>query len=128
MEVFLFIVFVIACAVFLCRALNKSNKMVDRVHQRKPRETGTGTQQLETPVICTLGRPGQHRRRQPVTMGAARPGQLAPRSESTELEYDGYSRRDRHHVTRSKAHIKDEGHLEDPAAGGKGWGKQRLAH
>ncbi|MGD2129801.1 MAG: hypothetical protein PVJ33_17450 [Lysobacterales bacterium] len=38
----------------------------------------------------------------------------APRSLSAgEAEYDGYSRRDRHHVAAQKVHVKKEGHAEE---------------
>lgn len=130
MEVFLFIVFVAACALFLYRATNNTKKDIDRVHERKLREPKTSSGRLKTPAVCTLGRPNQpwHTRRNPPTMGRPKPDPLPARPKSAELEYDGYSRRDRHHVIESKAHIKDEGHLEDPAAGRKGWGEQGLAH
>ena len=130
MEVLLFIVFVAACALFLYRATNNSKKNIDRVHERELREPKTRAEQLETPAVYTLGRPNQpwHTRGHPATMVDSKPDQRAPPSKSAELEYDGYSRRDRHHVIESKAHIKDEGHLEDPAAGDKRWGEQGLAH
>jgi hypothetical protein len=129
MEVFLFIVFVAACALFLYWANNNSNKNVDRVHKRELREPKSGAERLETPAVYTLGRPNQpwHTRGHPATTVDSKPDQQPP-PKSAELEYDGYSRRDRHHVIESKAHIKDEGHLEDPAAGDKRWGEHGLAH
>ena len=131
MEVFLFIVFVAACALVLYRAVNKSKKGVEQAHKRKLPENRARAQRLETPAVHTPAAPNQpwHPRRHQTTMGSSQSYRRAPGSQSEWLEYDGYSRRDRHHLADTKAHIKDEGHLEDPkVAGGKGWGDRGRAH
>jgi hypothetical protein len=131
MEVFLFIVFVAICALLLYRATNNPKKDVDPGHQREQREGKAGRRRAKTPAAGTTARPGQpwHSRRHPASKGASRYVPPAPTPWSAEMEYDGYSRRDRHHVIKNKAHIKDEGHLEDPAADReKKFGGQGLAH
>lgn len=116
MELFLFVVFVAVCAYLLYRATRKSKQEVDANHERKIRERRARAEQLKTPATYTLARPDQpwHTRRNAATAGQSRAEPFGLQSESNELEYDGYSRRDRHHVT-DKAHIKDESHLDDAA-------------
>ena len=131
MGLFLFIVFVAACVVLLCQVIAKSKTPIDKAHSRKPQRKKASAEQLETPAVYTLARPDQpwHTRRHSAATGTPRSVRPAPESGPEELEYDGYSRRDRHHVAETKAHIKEEGHLEDPAAGrDKDWGEQGLAH
>lgn len=130
MELFLFIVFVAACAMLLYRFINKSRTNVDQANKRKLSENRTRALRWETPAVHTPAGPNQpwHPRRHQTTMGNSQSFRRALGSQSEWLEYDGYSRRDRHHLADTKAHIKDEGHLEDPkAAGGKGWGDRGLA-
>ena len=116
MEPILFIVFVAVCAFLLHRATRKSKEKVDADHYRKLKERRSRAEQLETPAVYTLARPDQpwHTRRSPATVGRSQTEPFGLQSESHESEYDGYSRRDRHHVT-EKAHIKDEAHLDDAA-------------
>ena len=133
MEMFLFIVFVAACALLLIRASKKSKQKVDVDHKRKLKERNARGKLLETPAIYTLACPDQpwHTRGKLSNTGVERTNVFAPKSESTVPEYDGYSRRDRHHVTDLDAQIKDEDHIgvAEPEAGGRGtWGKEGLAH
>jgi hypothetical protein len=131
MELFLFIVFVAACALLLFRATSRSKNKISAKQERKLKEREARTQLLETPAVYTLSRPGQpgHTRRDPATLGVSRTNRFSPKSRSTDPEYDGYSRRDRHHVTDLNAQVKDEAHIEDSTASANGrWGGTRLAH
>jgi hypothetical protein len=131
MELFLFIAFVAICAVLLFRATKKSKQKVDLNHERKLKEKKARAHLLETPAVYTLACPDQpwHTRDKSATTGVSRTNPFSPKSESAELEYDGYSRRDRHHVTDLDAQIKDEDHIEEPAvSGSKRWGEEGLAH
>ena len=116
MELILFIVFVAVCAFLLHRATRKSKEEVDANHQRKLRERRARAEQLKTPAVYTLARPDQpwHTRRNPATAGRSQTEPFGLQPESHESEYDGYSRRDRHHVT-EEARIKDEAHVDDIA-------------
>lgn len=133
MELFLFIVFVVACALLLFRASKKSKQKVDVDHERKAKERQARAKLLETPAVYTLARPDQpwHTREKLANTGVEQTNVYEPRSESTGPEYDGYSRRDRHHITDLDAHIKDEGHIDvaEPEKGDRrGWGEEGLAH
>jgi len=115
MEWFLFIVFIAGCALLLFRATKKSKKKVNLEHERKLKERKARAQLLETPAVYTLARPDQpwHTRRQAASHGPSRPEPFKPRYESNDPHYDGYSRRDRHHIADVEVVIADEGHLED---------------
>lgn len=131
MELFLFIVFVAVCALLLFRATSKPKNRISAKQERRLKEKKARAQLLETPAVYTLSRPGQPRRtrRDPATLGVSRTNRFSPKSRSTDPEYDGYSRRDRHHVTDLNAQVKDEAHIEDSTAKAKGrWGETGLAH
>lgn len=115
MEWFLFIVFVAVCALLLFRATKQSKKKVDREHERKLKERKARAEMLETPAVYTLARPDQpwHTRRKLSTTGGSRPEPFKPRFESNDPKYDGYSRRDRHHIADVEVVIEDEPRLED---------------
>ena len=131
MEWFLFIVFVAACALLLFRATSKPRNRISAKQERQLKERKARAQLLETPAVYTLSRPGQpwHTRNDPATLGVSRTNRFSPKSRSTDPEYDGYSRRDRHHVTDLNAQVKDEAHIEDSTASTSGrWGGAGLAH
>ena len=133
MELFLFIVFVAACGLLLIRASKKSQQKVDVDHDRKEKEKQARAKLLETPATYTLARPDQpwHTRHKLANTGVERTNVFVPKSESAGPEYDGYSRRDRHHITDLDAHIKDEDHIDvaEPEVGRRrSWGKEGLAH
>ena len=119
MGLVLFVVFVAACALVLYKVTRKSEKKVDVAHQRKLRERKARAQMLETPAVYTLARPDQpwHTRRQPAKRSGSRPEPFAPRFESNDPHYDGYSRRDRHRIADVEILIEDEKHLEDIETG-----------
>lgn len=120
MELVLFIVFVAACGLVLYKVTRKSEKKVDAAHARKLKERKARAQLLETPAVYTLARPDQpwHTRRQPAKRVGPRPEPFEPRFESNDPHYDGYSRRDRHHIADVEVFIEDEKHLEDVKTGG----------
>lgn len=133
MELFLFIVFVAACALLLFRATKKSKDKVGLDHEHKVKERQARAKLLETPAVYTLACPDQpwHTRHRLDSTGVEQTNPYAPKSESAGPEYDGYSRRDRHHVTDLDAHIKDETPIdvdESEVSGRRGWGEEGLAH
>lgn len=119
MELVYFIAFVAACAALVIWAVkHKDNKKLDLAHQRKLAEQKARAELLETPADYTLSHPDQpwHTRQHPATSGVVRTNAFAPRSEGAEPLYDGYSRRDRHHVRDLDARIKKEDHVDEATA------------
>jgi hypothetical protein len=128
MEIIYFIMFVAACALLLVWATGKSGRK--RKQQAKTaalREQSRLKQQkadlLTTPSNYLLANRGEvwAKKRQKGADDVIVTNRFVPKSVSAgEPEYDGFSRRDRHHVVVGTAHIKKEDHVEEaakPAAG-----------
>ncbi len=115
-----FILFVVVCALVVFWAMRKSQTETDLVRQRKIAQLKkSGAEKLETPRDNLLSHNNElwQSRRQRPTTGVSRTNQFVPKSELRgEPEYDGYSRRDRHHVRERTAKVKQEGHIEDKHA------------
>jgi len=74
---------------------------------------------LSTPSSYLLSNSGEvwRQKRQKAAEDVIVTNRFVPKSVSAgEPEYDGFSRRDRHHVVVGTAHIKKEDHIEEPAA------------
>jgi len=124
MEIIYFVLFVAACAVVLMWAAGRSgkkNKSQRRAEASKARSQ-TRKQQtdlLSTPSSYLLSNSGEvwRQKRQKAAEDVIVTNRFVPKSVSAgEPEYDGFSRRDRHHVVVGTAHIKKEDHIEEPAA------------
>ncbi len=112
-----FIFFIVVCALVVFWAMRKSQAETDLVRQRKTAQLKkSGVEKLETPRDNLLSHNNElwQSRRNRATTGVSRTNQFIPKSVSKgEPEYDGYSRRDRHHVRERTAQVKQEGHIED---------------
>jgi len=127
MEIVYFIMFVAACAVVLMWAAGKSGKK--RKEQAKTqtlRAKAPGKKPqadlLNTPSSYLLSNSGDvwRQKRQKAAEDVIVTNRFVPKSVSAgEPEYDGFSRRDRHHVVVGTAHIKKEDHIDEPAAHSK---------
>jgi hypothetical protein len=127
MEIIYFIVFVAACAVLLMWVAGKSGK--SRKKQAKDRASRAQAQgkkqqadRLSTPSSYLLSNSGEvwRRKRQKAAEDVIVTNRFVPKSVSAgEPEYDGFSRRDRHHVVVGTAHIKKEDHIDEPASAHK---------
>ena len=116
MEIIYFIVFVVVCAGFVMWATSKSRKQTELALKRQARAKKVRAELLETPAEYTLARPDQlwFTRKSKAELGVTPTNLFAPRSVASDPEYDGYSRRDRHHVKDNNAHIKQDTAVEEP--------------
>jgi len=127
METIYFIMFVAVCAALLVWASSKGGR--NRSRSAKTRESGKRTrvkkQQadlLSTPSSYLLANRGEvwRQRREKAVEDVIATNRYVPKSISAgEPEYDGFSRRDRHHVVVGTAHIKKEDHIDEPASSGR---------
>lgn len=117
MNILIFLGFIAVCAIVLIWASNRrSARELELAQKRKAKAKRVNTDLLRTPADYTLSRPDQSwrtRRHEPTT-GVVATNAFAPRSEAPAPEYDGFSRRDRHHVRDRNARIKKESHVEEP--------------
>ena len=116
MEIVYFVTFVLVCAFLVAWSLGRSRKKREAAEKLKARTRNKQSNLLETPANYTLSRPNQpwHTRRNPASSGVVRTNAFVARSLGQDPEYDGYSRRDRHHVHDRSAKIKADSHLEEP--------------
>jgi hypothetical protein len=120
MEIVIFVSLVALVVIGLIWANSRSEKRPDAAQQRREQLRKARKELLETPANYTLSRPDQvwHTRRHGATMGVTRTNAFVARSLGQDPEYDGYSRRDRHHLHDHHAHIKTEAHAaEEPRMG-----------
>ena len=104
MEIVLFLTFIGICTVVLL-VVGMGSK------RRKGRSTSkAGSEKLVTPADSVLAHRDElwQMRTRGNSMDVAETNRFVPRS--VEPEYDGYSRRDRHHLTPKATHVKEEGH------------------
>lgn len=128
MEIVYFVSFVAGCAVIAVWVVVRSNKRRTPGHERLKKAQ---KDLLHTPSQYTLSRPDQvwrTRRHSADTLGVNRTNAFVARSLGQDPEYDGYSRRDRHHVRDRNAHIKAEPHVEEPSGSSVDYKKNRAAN
>jgi hypothetical protein len=115
MEIFIFFVFVAACALALLWASRKTNAESElerrkRAHRNKTR---AGKLTAKSEALMSTGEEVWNSRRHHASMGVQRVNRFAPKSESGGVpEYDGYSRRDRHHVRDRNARVREDPQTE----------------
>ena len=115
METVYFLIFigVIAFAVvWLTRRPKTDRELAARKARKEFAETDT---LLKTPAGHRLSRKDElwEERRKYARTGVHAPGKFVPKFETwEESQYDGYSRRDRHHVTATE-HVKKEAHVDE---------------
>jgi len=115
MEIAIFFVFVAACALALLWASRKTQAETDlerrkRAHRNRAR---AGKLTAKDEALMATGDGVWHTRRNNASTGVQRVNRFAPKSESGDIpEYDGYSRRDRHHVRDRKARVREDPETE----------------
>jgi hypothetical protein len=108
---FLIITGVIAFAIVWFARRPKTN--TDLAARKARKDFAESDKLLKTPAGHRLSRKEElwEERRRQARKGHNEPGKFVPKfQKSAEPEYDGYSRRDRHHVTSSE-HVKEESHI-----------------
>lgn len=116
MEIVIFFVFVAVCAFALVWASRKTKAETDLAQKRRARRNKTRSENLVAPRDALLSHKEEvwATRRQHANLGVQDTNKFVPKSESEgNPEYDGYSRRDRHHVRQRTAQVKAESHNED---------------
>jgi hypothetical protein len=120
MEIAFFLTFVGVCAMLVIWATRKSRDESNVARDRRLNPVRKArAEKLETPVDNLLSHREEiwQSRRKKGKSGVLRTNRFIPRSESSgDPEYDGFSRRDRHHVRSRTAQVKEEGHLADGPA------------
>jgi hypothetical protein len=108
----------------------KSKKETELAQQRKAKVKKSRAELLETPADYTLSRPDQlwFTRKSASALGVTPTNLFAPKSQAPEPEYDGYSRRDRHHRADPNATIKQEPRGDESRSGGGKYKGGNLAH
>ena len=116
MGTIIFILFVIAgTAVVAWQIDNHGKKKKAAARKNKSRAQGVRNDRLFTPADNVLAHGDEvwARKRARAREDVIATNRFAPRSSTHgELEYDGYSRRDRGHVVVGSAHIKKEDHVD----------------
>ena len=111
MEIVVFFVFIAVCAFALVWASRKTRSESELARMKRQDRNKSSADKLAAPRDNLLSHNDQiwQSRRQHATTGVEATNRFIPKSEASGTpEYDGYSRRDRHHVMDSNAHIKEE--------------------
>jgi len=119
MEIVYFISFVVLCALILKWAFGRSAKKAELAQKRNKLRRKQQSELLSTPTSYVLSRGDEvwRKKREKGAEDVIVTNRFVPKSTSAgEPEYDGYSRRDRHHVVVGTAYIKDEDHIEEAGA------------
>lgn len=125
MEIVYFLSFIGICFVILL-FVTRSSRRGKELTGKQRNVLSSGTEKLKTPADTVMAHRDElwQMRRRDSTMGVVRTNRFVPKSESSfEPEYDGYSRRDRHHLTPKPTHIKEEDHIDEAAKPGIKGGK-----
>ena len=116
METIFFLIFVGVCAILVVWAIRRPGGKSELGARRKKRLGKTEADKLTVPFDNRLS----HReaiweqRREQASQDFMAKQSFIPKSAGTTPEYDGYSRRDRHHVTPT-GNVKEEAHITDAA-------------
>ncbi len=114
METIYFLIFIGVCAFAVIWVTRRSKKRTDLGSRRTSARNNLHSDKLLTPADNRLAHKNElwEARRQQANKDLRSRQQFIPRFEAAkEAQYDGYSRRDRHHVTPSEA-VKEEAHIE----------------
>lgn len=115
MEIVVFLIFIAVCAFALLWASRKTKEETRATHERRAERNAIRAQALNAPRDSLLSHGDQvwASRRQHANSGVENTNRFVPKSESSGVpEYDGYSRRDRHHVRERTAQVKEESHVD----------------
>jgi hypothetical protein len=119
MEIIYFLIIICVCAFAVLWAMRKSKTGTGLAGKRASTQANPSDELLATPADTLFSHKKKlwATRRKQATKGFSNPRRFVPRSEAAkESKYDGFSRRDRHHLA-STAEIKEEAHdveREDP--------------
>jgi hypothetical protein len=118
MGTIIFILFVIAATAVVAWQIDHHGKKKKKTAalKSKPRSKPVANDRLFTPADNVLAHREEvwARKRARAQEDVIATNRFAPRSSTHgELEYDGYSRRDRAHVVVGSAHIKKEDHVDE---------------
>lgn len=111
MEVAVFFVFIAACAFALLWASRKSKSEAELARKQRLSRNDTRAEKLVAPRDNLLTHRDEvwQKRRKHATVGVTATNRFVPKSETIDApEYDGYSRRDRHHVRERNAKVKED--------------------
>ena len=111
MEIIVFFGFIAVCAFALVWASRKTRSETELATKSRQKRNEARFEKLKTPRDSLLAHNDQvwQSRRQHHTTGVEAVNRFVPKSESTgSPEYDGFSRRDRHHVYDRRAQVKDD--------------------
>jgi hypothetical protein len=114
METIYFLMFIGVCAFAIVWVTRRSKRRTDLGSRRTSARNISHADKLLTPADNRLAHKNElwEARRNQATKGLRSRQQFIPRFEAAkEAQYDGYSRRDRHHVTPSET-VKEEAHIE----------------
>ena len=114
METIYFLIFIGVCAFVVVWATRSSKSKTSLTSGRHSKNAGLVNESLTTPASNRLSHKEEiwDSRRKQATKGFSTPQQFVPKFEAAHAaEYDGYSRRDRHHLTSSE-HVKKEAQIE----------------
>jgi hypothetical protein len=130
MEIVYFIAFIVVCAALVMWGTGKSKKETELAQRRKAKAKKSRAELLVTPSDYTLSRPDllRYTRKNGDALGVTPTNLFAPKSQAPEPEYDGYSRRDRHHVRDPNAAVKKEAQVEEPGIGRTEYKGGNLVH
>lgn len=115
MDIIVFFAFIAVCAFALVWASRKTRSETQLANKARKKRNEAQSEKLKTPRDSLLAHNDQvwQSRRQHHTTGVENTNRFVPKSESAgSTEYDGFSRRDRHHVYDRRAQVKEE-HAEE---------------
>lgn len=111
MEIIVFFGFIAVCAFALVWASRKTRSETELASKMRRKRNESRSEKLSTPRDSLLAHNDQiwQSRRQHHTTGVQNTNRFVPKSETDgSPEYDGFSRRDRHHVYDRSAQVKEE--------------------
>jgi len=114
METIYFLIFIGVCAFAVVWATRRSKSDTDLGSKRTSTRNKVPADKLITPVDNRLAHKNQlwEARRKQATKSVSSDKRFIPKFEAAhEAQYDGYSRRDRHHLTTTE-HVKEEAQIE----------------
>jgi len=117
METIYFLIFIGVCAVAVVWATRNTKTKTSLAAKNKARQAKMSSDKLITPADARLAHKRQiwETRKNLASKGYDGKQTFIPRSVAgDDPEYDGYSRRDRHHLTK-RGHVKEEAHIDDKA-------------
>ena len=111
MEIAIFFAFIAVCALALLWASRKSKSEAEYMHKQRLARNDARADKLVAPRDNLLAHKDEvwQSRRKHATVGVTATNRFVPKSETIDApEYDGFSRRDRHHVRERNAKVKED--------------------